>query len=123
MLPLVLSTVMIDPPTALFAGCVVALVSFKLIASDPQKEIMKSALYGAIWSAIYVVAVSFMYFTYPDWMFVYLRDAKNVPMIPVWIAFMLACVGAGALGALGTAVLISYRKMSLAIAVTVGALI
>jgi hypothetical protein len=36
---------------------------------------------------------------------------------------MLASVGAGALGALGTGVLISYRKMGLAIAVTVGALL
>lgn len=122
-LPLVLATVMIDPPTALFAGCVVALISFKLIARDPQREIMKTAAYGAIWSALYVVAVSFMYFLYPDWMFVYLRDAKNVPMVPIWALFMLASVGAGALGALGTGVLLSFKKMGLAIAATVGALL
>lgn len=123
MFPSVLATVMIDPPSALLAGCIVSLVSFKLIQADPQRQILTSAVYGAIWGALYVVAVSFMYFLYPDWMFVYLRDSKSVPLVPVWIVFLLASIGAGALGALGTGFLVSVRKMGLAFAMTAGALL
>lgn len=122
-LPTVLATVMIDPPSALLAGCIVGLVSFKLIQRDPEREIIKSAAYGAVWGAVYVCAVSGMYFLYPDWMFVYLRDSKSVPMIPIWIVFLLATVAAGALGALATGVLVSWRRMGFAVALTVGALL
>ena len=123
MLPLTLATVMIDPPTALFAGCVLALISIKLIVRDPQREIMKTAIYAGAWSFAYVIAVSFMYVLYPDWMMVYLRDAKDVPLVPVWIVFMIACVACGVMGALSTAVLLSWKKTGLALAVTVGALV
>src|SRR4051812_16786012 len=100
MIPLTLATVLLDPPTTLFAGTIIALVSAKLIARDPVREINRTALFAVIWSVIYGFAVSYMFFVYPDWMLTYLKDASTVPLVPTFIVFMLALVVCGFAGSL-----------------------
>ncbi|MFL5319536.1 MAG: hypothetical protein ACJ790_07750, partial [Myxococcaceae bacterium] len=95
-----LATVLLDPPTTLFAGALVALVSMKLIARDPVREIGRTAMWAALWSVLYGGAVSYMFFKFPDWMLTYLKDASTVPLVPVFIVFVIALVVCGFAGAL-----------------------
>src|SRR4051794_11581409 len=107
MIPLCLATVLLDPPTTLFAGSIIALVSMKLIARDPNREIGRTAMYAVIWSVIYGLAVSYMFFVFPDWMLTYLKDASTVPLVPTFIVFVIALVVCGFAGSLATGWLIS----------------
>ncbi|MCC6334855.1 MAG: hypothetical protein IT380_12825 [Myxococcales bacterium] len=112
--PLVLSTVMIDPPTTLVVGAVTALISMKLIARGGLPEVWRAAVFSVIFSALYSLAVGWMFFFRPDWMFVYLLDTTTVPLVPLYLVFAFACVGLGFVSALGVGLLIHLKKAALA---------
>lgn len=118
-----IATVLLDPPTALLFGCLVALVSSRLIARNPDGEIPRTGAFGAAWGAFYALSVGWFFFRYPDWMFAYLRDARDVPLLPAYVVFVLICAAFGAAGALGTAALIRRGMRGAAWAVTFGALL
>ncbi|MEW5739836.1 MAG: hypothetical protein AB1938_12970 [Myxococcota bacterium] len=113
-LPLVLSTVVIDPPTTLVVGSVTALISMKLIARGGLPEVWRAAIFSVIFSALYAVAVGWMFFFRPDWMFVYLLDTSKVPLVPLYLVFAFVCVGLGFVSALGVGLLFHLKKPALA---------
>jgi len=116
----VFATVLLDPPSTLMAGAIIALVSTKLIRRDPEKELRTAMLWAAAWSAWYGVCVAWPFFKRPDWMFVYLVDAQNVPLVPAYVLFMLALVVYGVCGALAVGLAVSRGKLGFGIALTVG---
>jgi hypothetical protein len=120
-MPLMLGTVLLDPPTAMFAGCVLALVSAKLIALRPEQELLRTGALGAGWGAFYAGCVGWLFFTEPDWMLVYLKDAREVALVPAFIVFAGLCAAHGALGALACGALLGRGKKGLAWAVTAAA--
>lgn len=122
MLPLTLATVLLDPPTTLFAGAVIALISMKLISLDPEREVKRTVIFSLIWAAAWSVSIAYMYFAYPDWMLVYLKDAASVPLVPVFIVFVVLLIVGGWVGAYATAELLARKKTGLAVLLAVGAL-
>lgn len=99
MIPLLNATVLIDVPTAMFAGTIIPLIMIRLLRLQPEVEAPRAVGLGAAWGLWYSLAVSYMYFKYPDWMLGYLADARTLPLVPIWIVFVLACLFAGAAGA------------------------
>ena len=73
----ILSTVILDPPTALLFGCAVALVSARLIARNPEVEVARTGALGAAWGLFYGLSVGWFFFHRPDWMLAYLKDARE----------------------------------------------
>lgn len=119
---LLLSTVILDPPSALLAGSVVALISFKLVVQKPEREVLRTGAYGALWGLLYGIAVGLPFFRYPDWMLVYLRDSSGTSLVLLYVLFVVTLVASGAAGGLGTAALVAQKKTALAVALCVGAL-
>lgn len=117
----VLATVILDPPSALVFGSVLAVLSFKKIRAEPAGAIRKTVVLTAGWSAWYGLCVAWFFFMRPDWMFVYLLDTAKVPLFPAFLVFWAALVGYGAMGALGAGLLIQQQKLQLAIAGAVAA--
>jgi hypothetical protein len=113
-MPLVLSTVVIDPPTTLVVGAVTALISTKLIARGGLPEVWRAAICSVVFSALYAVAVGWMFFFRPDWMFVYLLDTSTVPLVPLYLVFVFVCVGLGFVSALGIGLLVHLKRPALA---------
>lgn len=113
-LPLVLSTVVIDPPTTLVVGSITALISMKLIARGGLPEVWRAAVISVAFSALYSIAVGWMFFFRPDWMFVYLLDTTTVPLVPLYAVFAFVCVGLGFVSALGVGLLVHLKKVALA---------
>lgn len=122
-MPPTLATVLLDPPTTLLAGAVVALVSTKLLRKEPDAETARVVRYAALWSVAYTVAVGFMFFWFPDWMFAYLTDAKDVLLPAVFLVFGLVLVVCGIAGAAATSWLIIRKQLGAAIALALGALL
>lgn len=118
-----LATVILDPPTALLFGCAVALISSGLIARDPERETMRTALFGAGWAVFYGLCVGWFFFARSDWMLVYLKDAREVPLVPAFIVFLLILAAHGAVGALANAALLRRGHRGLAWAVMVGGIL
>lgn len=118
-----LSTVLLDPPTAMLFGCAVALVSARLILKDPEREIGRTAILGASWGVFYALCVGWFFFKEPDWMLVYLKDARDVSLVPAFIVFALLCATFGAVGALANAALLRRGQRGLAWLVTIGAIL
>ena len=116
----ILATVLLDPPSTLMAGAIISLVSTKLIRRDPEKELRTAMLWGAAWSAWYGVCVAWPFFRRPDWMFVYLVDTQNVPLVATYFLFMIALVVYGVCGALATGLAVSRGKLGFGIVLTIG---
>lgn len=114
-----LATVLLDPPSTLLFGCAINVVAMKLIAANPQATIRKTVIISAVWSAWYGVCVGWFFFMRPDWMFTYLIDTAQVPLVPAFLVFWAALVGYGVVGALATGLLVQQKKTGLAIAATV----
>lgn len=111
-----LATVIIDPPTALFAGAILALVSMKLIQKRGQGELWRVAQLSAAWGALYALCVGWFFFNRTDWMFAYALDTAKVPLVPVYVTFVVVCAAWAVLGALGTGALLLLQKTGAAIA-------
>lgn len=118
-----LSTVLLDPPTALIFGSVLALVSGRLIVKSPQAELKTTAVLAAAWSAWYGLCVGWFFFAQPDWMFVYLVDTQQVPLVPAYLAFLVLLVVHGVFGALGAGILMQQQRKGLAILMALGAVL
>ncbi len=116
----VFATVLLDPPSTLMAGAIIALVCTKLIRRDPERQLRTTMFWAAAWSAWYGVCVAWPFFKRPDWMLVYLVDADHVPLIPAYVLFQLALVVYGVAGALAVGLAVSRGKLGFGIALTVG---
>jgi hypothetical protein len=119
----ILTTVILDPPTALLFGCVVALVSAQLIARNPESEVLRTGVLGAGWSVFYGLCVGWFFFQRPDWMFAYLKDARDVSLLPTYLVFLVVLAAHGAAGGVATAALLRNGRRGAAWALTVAALI
>lgn len=118
-----LATVILDPPTALLFGCAIALISAGLIARDPEREILRTALWGGGWALFYGLCVGWFFFQRADWMLVYLKDAQTVPLVGAYVVFLLVLVAHGAVGALANAALLRRGKRGMAWLVMLGAIL
>ncbi len=118
-----LATVLLDPPSTLIFGCALAALSAKLIRANPALGLKKTVVLSAGWSAWYGLCVAWFFFQRPDWMFVYLLDTAKVPLAPAFIAFWLVLIGYGALGALGTGLLMQQQKTGLGVAASAMAVV
>ncbi|HZA13997.1 MAG TPA: hypothetical protein VE618_05860 [Myxococcaceae bacterium] len=119
----ILSTVILDPPTALLFGCAVALVSARLIARHPETELMRTGMLGAAWGVLYGLSVGWFFFHRPDWMLAYLKDAREVSLIPAYAVFLGVLAAHGAAGALANAALLRRGLRAAAWALTAGVLL
>ncbi len=113
-----LATVIIDPPTALFAGAILSLVSMKLIRTRGQGELWRVAQLSAAWGALYALCVGWFFFNRTDWMFSYALDTSRVPLVPVFAFFVIVCAAWAVLGALGVGALVLLQKTGAALAAT-----
>ena len=118
-----LATVILDPPTALVFGAALGVISTRLIERAPDAEVLKTVKLAAGWSALYGVCVAYFFFAQPDWMFAYLKDAREVSLVPAFIVFLAILVAHGAAGAGATSYLISRGLRPWAWLVTLGALL
>lgn len=121
--PQMVATVLLDPPTALLFGCAVALISARLIAHDPWRETRRTALIGAGWGLLYGLSVGWFFFQRADWMLAYLKDAREVALVPAYVVFLLLLAAHGAFGALANAALLRHGRRDLAWVLTVGAIL
>src|SRR5687768_16220390 len=101
-----LATVLLDPPTALLFGCALAMVSTRLLRKNPETELARTVKLGSAWAVFYGLCVAYFYFVYPDWMFAYLKDARETPLVPTYVAFVAILAAFGAIGAAATATMI-----------------
>jgi hypothetical protein len=106
----VLATVILDPTTAMIGGAAVALFSAQLIHKNPQVELARTAMLGAVWGLWYGITVGWMYFNYTDWMLAYLVDAQKVSVIATYILFVAILVLHGMLAALGVSALVQRKQ-------------
>lgn len=113
-----LATVLIDPPTTLFAGAVLALISLKLIKSRGLDEVWRVGQLSALWGLIYGFSVGWHFFNRTDWMFFYAMDTTGLPLVPIYLVFLFVCAAWGAIGGLAVAALIHVKKVGLAVAGT-----
>lgn len=120
---LALATLLVDPQTALLAGTIVSLVMTRLIRQQPEVEGAAAVRWGALWGGGYTLSVTYMYFNASDWMFGYLVDTREFPLVPFWFVFFAACVFCGAAGAAATAHFIKCDRMAMAGLCVVGAMV
>ena len=118
-----LSTVILDPPTALLFGCAVALVSARLIARNPETELVRTGALGAAWGVLYGLSVGWFFFHRPDWMLAYLKDAREVSLLPAYAVFLAVLAAFGAAGALANAALLRRGLRGAAWGLTAGVLL
>jgi hypothetical protein len=119
----ILSTVILDPPTALLFGCVVSLVSARLIARNPETEVWRTGALGAAGGAFYGLCVGWFFFQRPDWMLAYLKDAREVSLVPAYVVFVVVLAAHGGAGALANSALLRRGLRGAAWALTAGALV
>lgn len=117
-----LATVLIDPPTTLFAGAILALISLKLIRLRGLEEVWRVGQLSAAWGLVYGFSVGWHFFNRTDWMFFYALDTSGLPLVPIYAVFLFVCAAWGALGGLSVAALIHARKVGLAVGATLSAI-
>jgi hypothetical protein len=106
-----LATVILDPPTAFVAGCILGLISIPLIRRNGEVEVGRTGVFGAAWGVIYGLAVGWFFFARPDWMMAYLRDAASTSLPLAYALFMVALVAFGAAGGVASAWLVARGKI------------
>ena len=116
-----ISTVLLDPPSTLMFGSALALVSGKLIQKNPEAALKRTVAISAVWSAWYALCVGWFFFERADWMFVYLLDTQQVPLVPAFLVFLAVCVAYGVFAALGTGMLMQQKRTAFAVLSVVGA--
>ena len=116
-----LATVLIDPPTTLFAGGILAFISWKLVKTKGLDEVWRVGQLSAGWGLAYGISVGWHFFFRTDWMFIYAMDTSTLPLVPLFVLFLFLCASWGALGGLGVALLVHLQKPALAVTGFVGA--
>jgi hypothetical protein len=119
---MMLATVLIDPPSTLFAGGILALLSWKLLKKGTD-EVWRVGQLSAAWGFAYAISVGWWFFFRPDWMFVYTLDTSSLPLVPLYLLFLFVCTALGALGGLAVALLVYLKKGALAVTAFAGALL
>jgi hypothetical protein len=117
---MMLATVLLDPPTTLMAGAILALVSMKLLPKGLE-EVWRVGQFAGAWGLVYALSVGWHFFFRTDWMFVYLFDTASVPLVPAYLVFVAICVAFGIVGGLGVGLLLHLRKTAAAWLVSLGA--
>lgn len=117
---MILATVLIDPPSTLFGGAILALISMKL-AKKNIDEVWRIGQLATAWGLVYGISVGWHFFFRTDWMFVYALDTTGLPLVPLFILFLFLCAVWGGLGGLAAAALINARKTGLAFLAFLGA--
>ncbi len=118
-----LATVLIDPPTTLFAGGILALVSMKLIKAKGLSEVWYVGQLSALWGFVYALSVGWHFFYRTDWMFFYAMDTSTLPLVPLYVLFVAVCTAWGAIGGLAVAALLHLQKVGLAWVAFAGAIL
>lgn len=117
------ATVLIDPPTSLFAGGILALISMKLVQRHGLDEVWRVGQIGAAWGLVYGLSVGWHFFFRTDWMFIYALDTSTLPLVPLFIFFLFLCASWGGLGGMAVAALVHAKKLALAWVAFLGALL
>lgn len=121
--PLLFATILLDPPTAMLFGGLLALASYKRIRLAAKTAIFGSTLWGVWVGVFYGITVGWFFFHQPDWMWAYLRDTRDLPLGWAYAVFMLCLAAHGAVGALSVSTLLSFQRwLAALILVTVFAL-
>lgn len=118
-----LATVLIDPPTTLFSGAILALISMKLVQKKGVGEVWRVGQLSFAWGLIYALSVGWHFFFRTDWMFVYAMDTSGLPLVPLFVLFVFVCAAWGGLGGLSVAALLHAKKMVFAWLAFAGALL
>jgi hypothetical protein len=117
------ATVLIDPPTTLFAGGILALISMKLVQKNGVDEVWRVGQLSFAWGFIYGLSVGWHFFFRTDWMFFYAMDTSSLPLVPIYAVFVLICAAWGGIGGLSVAALVHAKKTALAWAAFFGSLL
>jgi len=120
---MILATVLIDPPTTLFAGGILALISMKLLRTRGIEEVWRVGVLSAIWGLVYGVSVGWHFFFRTDWMFFYAMDTSSLPLVPLFVFFLFVCSAWGGLGGLAVGALLQAKRTALAVVAFAGALL
>ena len=116
-----LATVLIDPPTTLFGGAILALISMKLVRRS-MDEVWRVSQLAAVWGFVYGLSVGWHFFYRTDWMFIYAMDTSSLPLVPLFVIFVFLCAAWGGLGGMAVGALLQLRKTALAWIAFVGAI-
>ena len=117
------ATVLIDPPTTLFSGAILALISMKLLQKKGIDEVWRVGQLSFVWGFIYALSVGWHFFFRTDWMFFYALDTTGLPLVPIFILFVFVCAMWGAIGGLSVAALLHLKKTGLAVLAFAGAIL
>jgi hypothetical protein len=117
-----LATVLIDPPTTLFGGAILALISMKLVRTKGLDEVWRVAQLSTAWGLVYGISVGWHFFYRTDWMFTYALDTSTLPLVPLFVIFVFLCAAWGGLGGMATAALLHAKKTALAWVAFAGAI-
>ena len=118
-----LATVLIDPPTTLFGGAILGLISMRLVQKRGAEEIWRVGALAAIWGLVYGISVGWHFFFRTDWMFFYAMDTSSLPLVPLFALFVFVCAAWGGIGGLSVAALVHAKKTGLAWLAFAGALL
>ncbi len=107
----IFDTILLDPPVAFALGALVPLLAAPMIRRSGGADgygLVAPAL-GAWMAGIF----GFFFFRYPDWMFVYLVEAKRLPLGACYPLFALAWIGGAHLGTrLATRAIVERRTLA-----------
>ena len=117
------ATVLIDPPTTLFGGAILALISMKLVQRKGLDEVWRVGQLAGAWGFVYALSVGWHFFFRTDWMFIYAMDTSTVPLVPVYGLFVFVCAAWGAIGGMSVASLVHLKKTALAWVTFAGAIL
>ncbi len=120
---MMLATVLIDPPTTLFGGALLALISMKLVKTKGVEEVWRVGQLSFLWGLVYAVSVGWHFFFRTDWMFFYAMDTSSLPLVPLFALFVFVCAAWGGIGGLSVAALVHAKQTALAWLAFAGALL
>ena len=120
---MMLATVLIDPPTTLFGGAILALISMKLVRTKGVEEVWRVGQLSFLWGLVYALSVGWHFFFRTDWMFFYSMDTSSLPLVPLFALFVFVCAAWGGIGGLSVAALVHAKKTALAWLAFAGALL
>ncbi len=120
---MMLATVLIDPPTTLFGGALLALISMKLVRTRGVEEVWRVGQLSFLWGLVYALSVGWHFFFRTDWMFFYAVDTSSLPLVPLFALFVFVCATWGGIGGLSVAAALHARKTALAWVAFAGAIL
>ena len=120
---MMLATVLIDPPTTLFGGAILALISMKLVRTRGVDEVWRVGQLSFLWGLVYALSVGWHFFFRTDWMFFYAVDTSSLPLVPLFALFVFVCATWGGIGGLSVAAALHAQKTALAWLAFAGAIL